>query len=203
MIGIIDYGIGNLKSIINAIKFNSDVKVEIVNTPEELKNYSKFILPGVGAFGDAMKKIKENNFDVAIHEEVKKGNMLLGLCLGMQLLATKSFEFGEHNGLNLIEGEIRPFKEFVKNVRIPHIGWNNVKFCKSDAIIKDIENSADFYFVHSYFFHCKNSSNTLGTTQYGLDFTSIIHNNNIYGTQFHPEKSQEYGLKLIKNFINL
>jgi len=202
MIGIIDYGVGNLKSIVNAIKFHDvTIHVDLVRDISKLKNYSKIILPGVGAFGGAIKIISEKGIDKAIIEEVKKGKYLLGICLGMQLLATKSYEHGEFNGLDLIEGEVVNFRNKINNLRIPHIGWNEVEIMRDDQLFKNIENKSDFYFVHSYFFNCKDPSHMLGVTDYGLKFSSIINKDNIYGVQFHPEKSQEEGLRLIKNFI--
>lgn len=204
MIAIVDYGVGNLKSIENAVRFfHTDIKVEIVSEPEHLRHYSKIILPGVGAFGDAIKKIREKSFDDALTEEVERGKYLLGICLGMQLLGSKSLEYGEHEGLNLIEGDVINFSEVSKTVKIPHMGWNDVEFSRDNRILKDISNNSDFYFVHSYFFNCKFPSDILGLTEYGIKFPSIINKDNIYGSQFHPEKSQEMGLRFIKNFIEL
>jgi glutamine amidotransferase len=204
MIAIIDYGVGNLKSIENAVRFfHKDINVCIVSSPEDLKQYSKIILPGVGAFEDAINKIRERGFNNALAEEVKKGKYLLGICLGMQLLSTKSFEYGEHMGLNLIEGEVINFSDVSKTVKIPHMGWNDVEFSRSDKITENIADKSDFYFVHSYFFNCKNPSDILGITEYGIKFPSIINKDNIYGAQFHPEKSQESGLRFIRNFIEL
>lgn len=204
MIAIIDYGVGNLKSIENAIKFfHTDIKVGIVSDPKDLKQYSKIILPGVGAFGDAIKKIREKDFDDTIIEEVRKGKYLLGICLGMQLLASKSYEYGEHVGLNLIEGEVINFRDISKTIKIPHIGWNDVEISRGDRILKNINDKSDFYFVHSYFFNCKHPSDIVGITEYGTKFPSIINKDNIYGAQFHPEKSQESGLLFIRNFIDL
>lgn len=204
MICIIDYGAGNLKSIENAVKFYyPEIVVDIVREPEMLKKYSKIIFPGVGAFGNAVQKIKKLGFDSAILEEAGKGSFILGICLGMQLFATKSYEYGEHEGLNLIEGEVVHFRDVVKDLSIPHMGWNDVEFAKEDRIFKDIKEHSDFYFVHSYYFKCKNSPDVLGITRYGIDFPSVINKGNIYGVQFHPEKSQESGLLFIKNFIEL
>lgn len=204
MIGIIDYEIGNLRSIENAVKFNGrNVTVDLVTEPEKLNKYSKIILPGVGAFANAIMKIREKSFDVAIYEQIRKGKALLGICLGMQLLATKSYEYGEHDGLNLIEGEVVNFKDHINELRVPHIGWNDVQFLRDNKILKDIANQSDFYFVHSYYFNCKDPSHVLGTTDYGIAFPSVINKDNIFGAQFHPEKSQEMGLKFIKNFIEL
>ena len=204
MICIIDYGAGNLKSIENAVKFYyPDIRVDIVREPERLKNYSKIIFPGVGAFGNAVQKIQKLGFDSAILEEAGKGSFILGICLGMQLFATKSYEYGEHNGLDLIEGEVVHFKDVMKDLSVPHMGWNDVEFVKEDRIFHNIKGNSDFYFVHSYYFRCKKGSDILGVTQYGINFPSVINRDNIYGVQFHPEKSQESGLLFIKNFIEL
>lgn len=204
MICIIDYGAGNLKSIENAVKFYyPEIRVDIVAEPDKLKNYSKIIFPGVGAFGNAAQKITKLGFDSAILEEAKKGSFILGICLGMQLLATKSYEYGEHRGLNLIEGEVVHFKDVVNDLSVPHMGWNDVEFVRENKIFHDIKDHSDFYFVHSYYFRCKSESDVLGVTEYGIRFPSAINKDNVYGVQFHPEKSQESGLVLIKNFIEL
>lgn len=204
MIAIIDYGVGNLRSIENAIKFiTPSLQVDIVRDADKLKQYSKIILPGVGAFSNAIKKIKEYQFDLSLIEEIKKGKYVLGICLGMQMLATKSFEYGEYEGLNIIKGKVSIFSTDSKKIRIPHIGWNEVTFTREDRLLKGIPAGSEFYFIHSYYFQCDNSNNILGITEHGIIFPSIINNGNIYGVQFHPEKSQESGLKMLKNFIEL
>lgn len=204
MIALLDYGVGNLKSIENALRYHHKaLQVETVNNADKIKNYSKIILPGVGAFGDAIRKVREKHFDEAIREEIIKGKYLLGICLGMQMLATKSFEYGEHEGLNLIEGEVKHFRDIITDLRVPHIGWNDVDFVREDVLLKNIENKSDFYFVHSYFFSCRDQAHVLGQTDYGVNFASIVKKDNIYGAQFHPEKSQEAGLKFMKNFVEL
>jgi imidazole glycerol-phosphate synthase subunit HisH len=205
MIGIVDYGMGNIKSVENAVLFcDKSANVVLVKQPEELKNCSKIILPGVGAFEDAISSIKQKGFYDAIHAEVKKGKYLLGICLGMQLLASKSYEFGEFEGLGLIEGEVIGFRNKIPDqMRVPHIGWNNVGFRTENPLFNNIENQSDFYFVHSFYFDCKNSEYILATTNYGVDFTSVVARDNVFGAQFHPEKSQQNGLQFIKNFLNL
>lgn len=204
MIGIINYGVGNIKSVENAVLYEKNENiVKLVNKPEDLKKCDKIILPGVGAFKDAINKITELGFDQALKEEKDKGKYILGICLGMQLLCSQSHEFGLHKGLNFIPGEVVNFELESNKMRIPHMGWNNVKFSRNDPIFNSIENNSDFYFVHSYYFKCENQDNILGTTDYGFNFTSVIKSNNVYGAQFHPEKSQNQGLTLIKNFINL
>jgi glutamine amidotransferase len=204
LIGLINYGVGNLQSIKNAIYFiDPKINIKIISDPYKLKEVSKIILPGVGAFGDAIKKIKERSFDEAIYEEVKKGKYLLGICLGMQLLGSRSYEYGLHIGLDLIKGNILYFKKVIDNLKIPHVGWNDVEFLCDNKILKHISNYSDFYFIHSYFFQVDNKSNILGITEYGIKFPSIINHDNVYGVQFHPEKSQRVGLKLLENFISL
>jgi len=202
-IAIVNYGLGNINSLKNAIFYTQKkIVVDLVNNAEELYKYDKIILPGVGAFGDAMKLIREKNFDEALLNEKKKGKYILGICLGMQLLASKSFEFGEYEGLNFIKGEVLKFNP--KNeYRVPHMGWNNLKFKSDCKLFSGIKENSDFYFVHSFYFKCKDDINSIGITNYIEDFTSVVKNENIIGTQFHPEKSQKDGIQLIKNFIGL
>lgn len=202
-IGIINYGLGNINSIKNAVCYvNNNVQIKMINYPEEVTKFDKLILPGVGAFEDAIKLITVKNFDDALKIEKKKGKYILGVCLGMQLLGTKSYEFGEHKGLNFIEGEVLKF-DSSKNERVPHIGWNNLRWNSNNELFDGINNGSDFYFVHSYFFRCKNNNHSIGETHYIDKFSSVIRNDNIIGTQFHPEKSQKDGLKLIENFLKL
>jgi glutamine amidotransferase len=204
MIAIIDYGVGNIKSIENALRFvKPKLSINIVRDADKLNLYPKIILPGVGAFGDAMKKVKEYHFDAALYEAVGKGKYLMGICLGMQMLATRSFEYGEHEGLNLIEGEVSHFSETAKEIRIPHIGWNEVRFLRDDRLLRGVTAGSEFYFIHSYYFRCNNSCDVLGVTEYGVEFPSLLNRANIYGAQFHPEKSQESGLKIIDSFLEL
>jgi glutamine amidotransferase len=204
MIAIVDYGVGNLKSIENAVKFhNNELAVAIVSEPDDLRKFSKIILPGVGAFGDAIRKVREKKFDLALVKEAKKGKPILGICLGMQLLATVSHEYGSHNGLNLIPGEVISFRTLQGDLRVPHMGWNDVHFLRKNTFVQGITNGSDFYFVHSYFFRAENPTHVLGITEYGLRFASMINRDNIFGVQFHPEKSQVTGLALVKNFVEM
>jgi imidazole glycerol-phosphate synthase subunit HisH len=204
MIALIDYGVGNLRSVENALRFfHKDITVDIVADPDHLSLYPKIILPGVGAFADAIRKVRERNFDDAIYAEVKKGKYLLGICLGMQMLATRSFEYGKHDGLNLIEGEVINFRDVADNIKIPHMGWNDVEFLRDNGIFSGINSGSDFYFVHSYFFRCMSAENIIGITEHGITFPAVVNKDNIYGAQFHPEKSQEAGLKFMKNFLEL
>lgn len=202
MLGIVDYNIGNLASVQNAIlKVGESAKIE--SDPSKLKDYDKIILPGVGAFGDAMEHLQKSGMQEAILEFIKSGKFLLGICLGMQLLFQKSYEFGEHFGLGLLEGEIIHFEKAAlkKGEKIPHMGWNLVKKVKNSALLEGLEDSFYLYFVHSYYLG--ESKNALGMSHYGIDFVSIVQKENIFGIQPHPEKSHNVGLKILKNFVKL
>ena len=202
MLGIVDYNIGNLASVQNAIlKVGESAKIE--SDPSKLKDYDKIILPGVGAFGDAMEHLQKSGMQEAILDFVKSGKFLLGICLGMQLLFQKSYEFGEHFGLGLLEGEIIHFEKAAlkKGEKIPHMGWNLVKKVKNSALLEGLEDSFYLYFVHSYYLG--ESKNAIGMSHYGIDFVSIVQKENIFGIQPLPEKSHNVGLKILKNFVKL
>jgi imidazole glycerol phosphate synthase, glutamine amidotransferase subunit len=203
MIAIVDYGAGNIKSVINAFNF-LDKKCVLVSDPESLKDYSHIVLPGVGAFGEAMKKLKHNGMDEAIKEAVKNGKTFIGICLGMQLLFEKSFEFGEYEGLGLIAGEVIKFDEakFDKPLKIPHIGWNTLEFKQKSPLNFGLKELEYLYFVHSYHVVCDDKF-TLAKTVYGYEFTSAVWHENVFGLQPHPEKSHEVGLKILENFARL
>jgi len=203
LIGIVDYNMGNLASVINAFEIvGADIAVE--SNPEKLKDYDKLILPGVGAFGDAMEHLKENGMDKAVKEYAASGKPLLGICLGMQLLFESSEEFGSSQGLGLIEGKVVAFDEskFDHKLKVPHMGWNEM-FKKNDTALFDGLND-DFYlyFVHSFHAVCDDKY-AIGKTYYGYEFVSAVNKENIYGIQPHPEKSHENGLKIIENFVKL
>jgi len=199
-IGIVDYNMGNLASVKNAFK-KIGADAEVVKDAEKIKNYDKIILPGVGAFGDAMEHLKKYHMDESIKEFVKSGKYLLGVCLGMQLLFDSSEEFGAHKGLGLIEGEVVYFdKEKAKNHKIPHMGWNKL-FNKNSALFEGLNNPY-LYFVHSLHAVC-DEKYVIGKTIYGYEFVSAVNKDNIFGFQPHPEKSHNEGLKILKNFVNL
>ena len=203
MIAIVDYNMGNLASVKNAFaKLGEDVR--IVSDPEKLKLYDKLILPGVGAYGDAMKHLKERSIDVALKEYAKSGNYMFGICLGMQLLFESSEEFGSNNGLGLIKGKVIEFDQsrFAHPLKVPHMGWNRM-FTKKHKLFDGLDESHYLYFVHSYHGVCENESDIVGITDYGYEFTSAIAHDNILGIQPHPEKSHDNGLKILKNFIQL
>ena len=202
MIGILDYGMGNISSVINTLEFlRSDYK--IINSNIDFNQCSHLIIPGVGSFGKAMSNIENYGLKESIKKFAKSGKPVLGICLGMQLLADVGFEPEETIGLGLIPGEVLliDFEE----VRIPHIGWNGINVINDHPILKGVKLSADFYFVHSYHYIPKSEESIITTTEYGDTFVSIIQNKqkNVIGIQFHPEKSQKQGLKIIDNFINM
>jgi len=203
MIAIVDYKMGNLQSVRNAFHLFTD-EVKIVNDPQELKKYDKVLLPGVGAYKDAMTHLRENGMDEAIKEFAKSGKPLLGICLGMQLLLESSTEFGESEGLGLIPGKVVMFdkKKFETPHKVPHMGWNRVFVSQKSTILKDLPDDFYLYFVHS--FHALTDDRyTLTKTYYGYEFTSAVIKDNIIGFQPHPEKSHENGLKIIKNFVEM
>ena len=198
MIGIIDYNLNNLRSVQKAFEkvgasafISSDVK--------ELSRAEKLVLPGVGAFGKAMENIKSLGLDELICTNAKAGKPLIGICLGMQLLFTRSSENGMHDGLNLIAGEV---KLFPNTVKVPHISWNQMEIQHPSKILKSVVDKSFVYFVHSYYAQPQEQV-TLATTEYGFHFTSVVQKECIFGIQFHPEKSQTAGLQMLKNFSEL
>lgn len=201
MVGIINYNIGNLASVYNALsRVGADARIE--QNPKNLAQYSHLILPGVGAFGDAMANLEESGMGEAILEFIKTGKSVLGICLGMQLLFEKSYEFGEHTGLGVIEGEVVPFsvERLKEGEKIPHMGWNRMHILREDRLFRGISSEPYLYFVHSFHALCKNRADVLGETHYGYDFVSAILHENVAGFQPHPEKSHEAGLRVLKNF---
>lgn len=201
MIVVIDYGVGNLFSLVSSLKA-VNAQAIVSGDREVIKRADKIILPGVGAFGDAVQKLKESGLFDVIKQRAEEGVPLLGICLGMQLLFEKSYEFGEYEGLGLIKGEILPLKDDIDNtLKIPHIGWNALKVLKKDNVLKDIKDGDHVYFVHS--FYAKISDATSSKTEYGTSITASVSTKNVYGCQFHPEKSGEIGLKILKAFCEL
>ncbi|MDR1285559.1 MAG: imidazole glycerol phosphate synthase subunit HisH [Campylobacteraceae bacterium] len=203
MIAVIDYKMGNLQSVINAVEKVGGGAI-LVKEPKDLKKYKKAILPGVGAFGDAMRFLNQSGMDEAVKEFAHEGKMLLGVCLGMQLLFEKSLEFGKHDGLGLIEGEVVMFDKnrFDTPLKIPHVGWNSLNMKQQNPLLEGLNDNTYLYFVHS--FHIKTDDKYVSAvTHYGYDFASVVQKNNIFGFQPHPEKSHENGLKIYKNFMEL
>ncbi len=201
MLVVIDYGVGNLFSLKSSLKAVG-AECVVSGDIEVVKKADKIILPGVGAFGDAVEKLKSTGlFDVII-KRAKEGVPLLGICLGMQLLFERSFEFGEYKGLGLINGDVVPLKDDVNDMlKIPHIGWNELKIIKKDAILRDVQEGDHVYFVHS--FYVRPNEATSSTTEYGTGVTASVSFANVYGCQFHPEKSGDVGLKILKAFCEL
>ena len=196
---IIDYGMGNLGSVVNAVETLGGTP-HLVQAPEALRRADRIILPGVGAFGDGIKNLRERGWVEAMTEEVVvRGKPFLGVCLGMQLLATQGSEHGLHAGLGWVAGECRRFES--NSLRVPHVGWNSVRFCENNKLFAGLGNVADFYFVHSYVFHPENSRSVSGWCDYGGDFCAAIEQDNIHAVQFHPEKSHRAGLAVLKNFL--
>lgn len=201
MIGIIDYNMGNLASVYNACHL-LDAKAHIVRDPNELKNYDRIILPGVGAFGDAMEHLKSTGMQEAVLQFAQTGKPMLGICLGMQLLFDASQEFGLNKGLGLIEGQIVLFdkSQMHEDSKIPHMGWNTIQN-RNSMLFHGLENPY-LYFVHSYHVDTPDE-NVIGYTEYGYKFASAVNKDNIYGIQPHPEKSHDNGLRLLKNFMSI
>lgn len=199
MIAIIDYGAGNLKSVTNALDFIK-AKYKVTSDAEDIKKADKIIFPGVGAFGDCVGSLKKRKiFDVLKKEIGKKP--YLGICLGMQVLFENSEESPGVKGLNIFKGKVRKFRS--KTLKIPQIGWNSIKVMKESELLGGIEDGSYFYLVHSYYADPKEDKIILTKTSYGIDYCSGIADGNIFGVQFHPERSGEIGLKILKNFVNL
>ncbi|MCR5484254.1 MAG: imidazole glycerol phosphate synthase subunit HisH [Clostridiales bacterium] len=205
MIAIIDYGVGNLFSLCSSFSFIGKDAV-ITNDEKVIADSERIILPGVGAFEDAAKKLRESGMADTVRSEVKKGKPLLGICLGMQLLFDKSFEYGEHEGLSLINGNVVPMSNVIPpELKIPQIGWNALHFPKDkpkSRLFKYIEENEHVYFVHSYYAaDCE--KDTIATTEYGAEITAAAAYENVFGTQFHPEKSGNTGLNILRAFCEL
>lgn len=198
MIAIVDYGMGNLRSVSKALEYVG-ADVVVTENPEKLKDAEGLVLPGVGAFKDAVRNLKGKGLWEAILYEIEKGKPFLGICLGLQLLFEKSYEFGETEGFGVIEGEVVKF-ELTSGYKIPHMGWNQIYRKKDSILLEGIREGAFFYFVHSYYVKPTVEDVTLTETDYGVQFTSSIEKGNLFATQFHPEKSQKLGLKVLENF---
>jgi len=200
---IIDYGMCNLDSVARAVE-ECGAKSLVTDRLEDLGKVSHVILPGVGAFPDAMMNIKQRSLDKILYEQViEKQVPFLGICLGMQLLATRGTEGGETEGLGWIPGEVVRLQPFGDDTRIPHVGWNEVHFQRESPLFSGIPPGKDFYFVHSYHFRPNHEEDVLAETPYGNGFVSVIQRELVFGVQFHPEKSQKMGLQLLRNFLSI
>lgn len=202
-IAVIDYGMGNLRSVGKAIE-HLGASVYVGSDRKRLSQAQKLILPGVGAFGDAIRELRKRHLIPLIKKAVQNGKPLLGICLGLQLFFEKSEESPAVKGLGIWKGSVRRFPiQKKKNLKIPHMGWNQVQLERRVPFVSRIKNGSYFYFVHSYYAEPKDKSLIVGETNYGVDFPSILTSGNIFAVQFHPEKSQRAGLEILKNFIRL
>ncbi|MFH1877227.1 MAG: imidazole glycerol phosphate synthase subunit HisH [Candidatus Omnitrophota bacterium] len=199
---VIDYGSGNVRSVYN-IFLSILGEVKISNEPEDIEEATHIVLPGVGAYGAAMKKIKAlSSFKVIEDNVLVKKKPFLGICVGMQVLSDKGYEHGLNNGLGWIRGEVK--KLDTGGLYLPHVGWNNfTRRDESSPLLAGITPDMDFYFVHSYYFDEKDKTSSIASAEYGMEFTSAVNRENIYGVQFHPEKSQKTGRRILENFLRL
>lgn len=203
MIAIVDYGVGNLFSLKSSLRVIG-AEVQVTGDAEVIRNSEKIILPGVGAFEDAIRKLRETGLDKVIVEEAENGKPLLGICLGMQMLFEKSYEYGEHQGLGLISGSVKPIAPVItEGLKVPHIGWNGLIFSKEKSVLyRYLKEGECVYFVHSFAaMDCDTAVTAMA--EYGAMLTASVEKKNVYGTQFHPEKSGEVGLKILKAFCEL
>lgn len=202
MIRIIDYGVENLFSLRSSLRAIG-IDADYTGNPAEIRKADKLILPGVGAFRDAREALRSTGLDRVVQEEAGKGKPLMGICLGMQMLFNRSYEYGEYEGLGLIPGEIVPMKGRIpKDLPIPHIGWNELMLKQPSPLMKNTTNGDYVYFVHSYYAETP-AEYVIATTDYGVEMTAAVQKDNVYGCQFHPEKSSEVGLSILKAFCEL
>ena len=199
MITVIDYGMGNLRSVVKAVeKYTSDVRVS--SDPASIATSKALIMPGDGAFGHAMENLTQMGWVEPLIDFIKAGGYFFGICLGYQLLFSTSEEFGHHKGLDIIPGNV---VRFTTDLKVPHMGWNQVEFKRHHPVVDGIPQYSYFYFIHTYYPVVNDSSWIIGQTQYAVEFASIVGKGNCIATQFHPEKSHKYGLKMIENFVRM
>lgn len=204
MITIIDYGVGNIRAFINIYK-RLNIPIRIAKKTEDLEGVSKIILPGVGSFDYAMERLEQSGMRPKLNELVLEKKLpVIGICVGMQMLANGSDE-GNLPGLGWIDASVRKFdvNKISFLTHLPHMGWNDVIPATENKLLKGLEKDAKFYFLHSYYFHCNQENHSIAKSEYGISFSCAVNSDNIYGVQFHPEKSHEYGICLLKNFANL
>jgi glutamine amidotransferase len=198
-VGIVDYGVGNLHSVVNAFR-KVGGEPRIVTGPDDVGHHDRLLLPGVGAFAAAMSRLRESGLDAALAEHVVRGKPLLGICLGMQLMCRDSLEDGLHAGLGWMDAHVVPF-ELREGMKVPHMGWNEIKQKKNSPLLAGFKNGGDVYFVHSYHARCERTEDILLEGIYGEPFVAGFAQDNLYGLQFHPEKSQSIGLSMLANFL--
>lgn len=202
MLAVIDYGAGNLRSVLHALNHLGAESIRLVRTPHDLRGAERIILPGVGAFGAGMHQLREQNLINPIRDAVLSGTPYLGICLGMQFLFERSEEMGQHQGLGLLPGTVVRFPPD-HPLKVPHMGWNQISPTRQSPLLTGIRDDAYAYFVHSYYCRPADEADTLLTSAYDFAFTVGVQHNNIYGVQFHPEKSQQTGLTLLRNFLEI
>lgn len=202
MVGIIDYGMGNLLSVYNAFDYLGE-NVKVCSNPSDLKNVDHIVIPGVGAFKDCIKLLTENGFvDELNNQVIKQAKPTMGICLGMQVMAKTSSEFGNYQGLGWFDADVIKIDISNSELKLPNIGWNEIELNNEHSLFEGIPNMSDFYLVHSYYMDCKNDNDIIATYKYGKNrITASVLKDNLFATQFHPEKSQDNGLKLLSNFI--
>lgn len=197
MIAIVDYGMGNLRSVEKAF-LHEGAGVRVVSDPRSVDEAEAVVLPGVGAFRDCMRNLAALDLTEAVVRSIEKGKPFLGICLGLQVLFTESEEFGTSPGLDIFRGRVPRFRD--GSLKVPHMGWNSIRVKRRPPLLKDIPEESYFYFVHSYYVAPEEPGIIAATTDYGVEFTSMVWRDNVFATQFHPEKSQELGLRIIRNF---
>ena len=201
-IAIVDYGVGNLFSLCSSLDFIG-AEATVTSDAEVIRSAERIILPGVGAFADAREKLRRSGLDRVIIEEAAKGKPIMGICLGMQMLFDRSFEYGEHEGLGLIKGDVVPMEGYIpEGLKVPHIGWNGLHFTRKHGLFRYLTEGECVYFVHSYF-ACDCEDSLIATAEYGKELTAAVAKDNVMGCQFHPVKSGEVGLKILKAFAKL
>lgn len=202
MLAVIDYGAGNLRSVLHALHYLKAEDIQLVQHPHQLAGAQKVILPGVGAFGAGMQKLHEQELVQPIRDAVAAGIPYLGICLGMQFLFECSDEMGNHEGLAILPGKVTRFPQF-GDLKVPHMGWNILQQQAESPLLRNLPSPAYAYFVHSYYCEPSQSTDVLITVDYGINFVAGVQRENVYGVQFHPEKSQQVGLQLLRNFLML
>ncbi|MEO1288060.1 MAG: imidazole glycerol phosphate synthase subunit HisH [Chloroflexota bacterium] len=202
MLAVIDYGAGNLRSVMHALKYLNAENVQLVQEPSQMEDAEKIILPGVGAFGAGMQQLHQQQLVEPLKQAIKNGIPYLGICLGMQFLFDYSDEMGQHDGLGVLAGKVTRFPEF-DELKVPHMGWNVLQQTKESNLLGSLPDNPYAYFVHSYYCLPENDNDVLVTVDYGIPFTAAVERNNVYGVQFHPEKSQQVGLQILTNFLAL
>jgi glutamine amidotransferase len=202
LLAVIDYGAGNLRSVLHALNYLGAENIRVVREARDLRGATKIILPGVGAFGAGIQRLNERELVKPIREAVRIGTPYLGICLGMQFLFERSDEMGTHEGLSLLPGRVTRFPPETR-LKIPHMGWNQFSQHKGSPLLKSVAPESYAYFVHSYYCVPANSEDIVATVDYGVRFTAIVQRENIFGVQFHPEKSQQTGLQILSNFLEM